>query len=158
MKLFARFSLCLLPFVAAPVTAQDAVDRAAANPLARAPFERFSQTRERPLFSATRRPPPPAPVAVTREPPPPPPPEPPGLILVGVLQDSAGARALVRTSPTEKIRVVRMGDELGGWRVAEIGPRRLVLSRDARSNAYALFEGRGRATKAVANGRPHPPD
>src|SRR5260370_6901414 len=47
------------------------------SPLAAQPLDRLSATRERPLFSPTRRPPPPPPPVVAAPAPPPPPPPPP---------------------------------------------------------------------------------
>jgi hypothetical protein len=61
------------------------------NPLAAQPLEAMSATRDRPLFSPTRRPPPPPPQIVAAPPPPPPPPEPPSVLLVGVVMDGEEA-------------------------------------------------------------------
>jgi hypothetical protein len=109
-----------------------------ANPLEAQPLDRLSATRERPLFSPTRRPTPP---------PPPPPPEaapvavvlqPPNLQLFGIVVDDEGARAIVR-SGAEKVDRVQIGDDIGGWKVAQIEGRRLVLSLDGRLATYTLF-------------------
>jgi hypothetical protein len=110
-----------------------------ANPLATHAIEQLSATRERPLFSPARRPPdpPPAPVVQRIEPTPPPPA--PSVVLVGTVTEADGARAIVR-SGTATIRL-RMGDEIGGWKVTEIETRRLVLSLDDRSAAFTLFGG-----------------
>jgi len=67
-----------------------------ANPLWAIPLSTLTATRDRPLFSASRRPPPPAvvPVAVAPPPPPPPPPtepEKPNLILVGTVVGDANS-------------------------------------------------------------------
>ena len=109
-----------------------------ANPLAAQPLDRLSATRDRPLFSPTRRPTPP--------PPPPPPeqapvaviPQPPNLTLVGIVLDDEGARALIRSSATKADRV-QIGDDIGGWKVAQIDGRRLVLSLDGRFATFTLF-------------------
>jgi general secretion pathway protein N len=87
-----------------------------ANPLEAQPLDRLSVTRERPLFSPTRRPTPPpppppaesAPVAVL--------PQPPNVQLFGIVVDDEGARAIVR-SGTEKVDRVQIGDDIGGWKV-----------------------------------------
>ncbi|PWB82845.1 MAG: hypothetical protein C3F11_09765 [Methylocystaceae bacterium] len=147
--------LCLLPSLA---IAQEAADRAKTNPMARLPLERFSETRQRPLFSATRRPPPLEPVAVRRDPEPPSQPEPPSLMLVGVLIGGQAPRALVRSGPADKVRNVEIGDDVGGWRVVEIAPRRVVLARDTRTSSIALFEAKNRPAKAPANAKPRRPD
>jgi hypothetical protein len=109
-----------------------------ANPLEAQPLDRLSATRERPLFSPTRRPTPP--------PPPPPPeaaavavvPQPPNLQLFGIVVDDEGARAIVR-SGAEKVDRVQIGDDIGGWKVSQIEGRRLVLSLDGRFATFTLF-------------------
>jgi len=111
---------------------------ARANPLEAQPLDRLSVTRDRPLFSPTRRPIPP--------PPPPPPeaapvavvPQPPNLQLFGIVVDDDGARAIVR-SGAEKVDRVQIGDDIGGWKVAQIEGRRLVLSLDGRLATFTLF-------------------
>ena len=109
-----------------------------ANPLEAQSLDRLSATRERPLFSPTRRPTPP--------PPPPPPevaafavvPQPPNLQLFGIVVDDEGARAIVRSS-NEKVDRVQIGDDIGGWKVSQIEGRRLVLSLDGRFATFTLF-------------------
>jgi general secretion pathway protein N len=112
------------------------------NPLAAESLDQLSTTRQRPLFSPTRRPvpPPPPPVSIPRivsvSPPPSPP---PSVMLFGIVSDASGYLAILRPSTTEKITRVKLGDEISGWRVTEIEPRRLVLSHDSRSTAFTLF-------------------
>ncbi len=109
-----------------------------ANPLEVQPLDRLSATRERPLFSPTRRPTPP--------PPPPPPeaapvavvPQPPNVQLFGIVMDDQGARAIVRAG-SEKVDRVQIGDDIGGWTVSQIEGRRLVLSLDGRFATFTLF-------------------
>ncbi len=118
------------------------------SPLAAQPLDRLSATRERPLFSPTRRPPPPPPPHVAAPAPPPPPPPPPDVALFGIVMDGDEAHAVVRASPADKIMRVRVGDDIGGWKVAEIGGRRLVLSLDDRIATFMMFAGNS------ANGPP----
>jgi len=109
-----------------------------ANPLEAQSLDRLSATRERPLFSPTRRPTPP--------PPPPPPeaapvavvPQPPNVQLFGIVMDDEGARAIVRSDST-KVDRVQIGDDIGGWKVSQIEGRRLVLSLDGRFATFTLF-------------------
>jgi general secretion pathway protein N len=128
-----------------------------ANPLEAQPLDRFSATRERPLFSPTRRPtaplppPPPesAPVAVV--------PPPPNLQLFGIVMDDEGARAIVR-SGAEKVDRVQIGDDIGGWKVAQIEGRRLVLSLDGRFATFTLFsDDNGQQADPVTNQSPSTP-
>ena len=118
------------------------------SPLAAQPLDRLSATRERPLFSPTRRPPPrPPPVVVAPEPPPPPPP-PPDVALFGIVMDGDEVHAVVRAGPAAKITRVRVGDDIGGWKVAQIDGRRLILSLDDRIATFMMFAGNS------ANGPP----
>src|SRR6266481_2765256 len=81
----------------APPQAEGQSGAAPASPLAMQPLDQLSATRERPLFSPTRRPVP-APIAHVPEapPPPPPPPPPPNVALFGIVMDGDEARAIVR--------------------------------------------------------------
>src|SRR5262249_50371559 len=112
-----------------------------------------SATREHPLFSPTRRPPPP-PVVHNAEPPPPPPP-PPTVALFGVVMDGDEARAIVRTGAAANVMRVRVGDDIGGWKVAEIDGRRLVLVLDDRVATFTMFA--GNSANGAAPGGPQPP-
>jgi hypothetical protein len=58
--------------------------------------------------------------------------------LFGIGVDDEGARAIVR-SGTEKVDRVQIGDDIGGWKVAQIEGRRLVLSLDGRFATFTLF-------------------
>src|SRR5262245_25079648 len=123
-----------------------------ASPLAVHSLDRLSATRERPLFSPSRRAPAPPPPIVR---PPPPPPEPPNVTLVGIVMDADEARAIVQSGPTNEVRRVRIGDEIGGWKVAQIESRRLVLKLDSRLATFSMFSGhRNPAPRAAA--RPAP--
>jgi len=106
------------------------------SPLAAQAFDRLSATRERPLFSPTRRRPAPPPVLAL---PPPPPPPPPDVALIAVIMDGEDARAVVRAGP--KVRRVQIGDDIDGWKVGQIEARQLVLSLDDRTAKYAMFTG-----------------
>jgi len=111
-----------------------------ASPLAVHPLDRLSATRERPLFSPSRRAPAPPPIVSLPPPPPPPPPEPPNVTLVGIVMDAGEARAIVQSGPNE-VRRVRIGDDIGGWKVAQIEGRRLVLKLDSRVATFSMFSG-----------------
>jgi hypothetical protein len=109
-----------------------------ANPLEAQPLDRLSATRDRPLFSPTRRPTPPPPPPPPEQPPVAVVPQPPNLTLVGIVLDDEGARALIRSSATKADRV-QIGDDIGGWKVAQIEGRRMVLSLDGRFATFTLF-------------------
>jgi general secretion pathway protein N len=127
-----------------------------ANPLAAQMLDGLTATRDRPLFSPSRRPPPPPPpvlasvqtVAVK-------PIDPPSIILLGIVTEGGQARAVLRTQSSNKAVRARLGDEVGSWTVTRIEPRRLILSHDERAVSYALFAGNpakntaGQATPAM---------
>jgi general secretion pathway protein N len=135
---------------------------AAVSPLAARPLDRFSVTRDRPLFSPTRQPPAPPPAAAAAAPAPPPPP--PNVVLLGVVVDGEDAHAVVRTGADTKIRRLRIGDEIGGWKVGQIEARKLVLLLNGRTATFAMFSGNGvkrwpnsAAAAALPNARPTAP-
>jgi len=136
----AILAYCCIVGCAAQVCAQSSDQPTAtiANPLEAQPLDRLSATRDRPLFSPTRR---------TTPPPPPPPPEqppvavvpqPPNLTLSGIVMDDEGARAIIHSSATKADRV-QVGDDIGGWKVVQIDGRHLVLSLDGRLATFTLF-------------------
>jgi hypothetical protein len=128
-----------LPCLAAAPVAQTQIHSVTppVSPLAAQPLDRFSATRDRPLFSPTRRPP--APPVIVAAPPPPPPP--PNVALLGVVMDGEQAHAVVRTGPTEKVLHVSIGDDIGGWKVGQIEERKLVLLLDGRTATFTMFSG-----------------
>jgi general secretion pathway protein N len=109
------------------------------NPLA-AILPPLRAARERPLFSPSRRPPRPAPalavqvVAPVAAPPPPA----PALRLIGIVQDAENAAGIVRRG-TGQSQVLRAGDPVDGWSVAEIGPEHLTLRLGDQVQTYRLF-------------------
>jgi len=114
---------------------------AVANPVAAQSLDHLSATRERPLFSPSRRPPPPPLAPVVQRAAPVLPLAAPSVDLFGIVSDEEGARAIVRTGPGNKILRIRVGDEIGGWKVSQIEGRKLVLSLGERSTTFTLFSG-----------------
>lgn len=111
---------------------------AAVSPLATQPLERLSATREQPLFSPTRHPPPPPPTVATAPPPPAPPPD---VALLAVVMDGDEACAIVRTGAAAQSKRVRIGDDIGGWKVGQIEAQKLVLLLDGRRATFTMFTG-----------------
>jgi general secretion pathway protein N len=110
------------------------------NPLAVHPLDEFTATRDRPLFTRSRRPP----AAVHTLPvvaAPPVPPPPPKLALFGILLEDGEASAVVRGAPSEKTIRVRVGDDIDGWKVSKIAERQIVLSQNDRSITFTMFDG-----------------
>ncbi len=99
-------------------------------------LDQLSATRDRPLFSPTRRPPAPPPVVVPVAPPPPPP---PNVALLAVVMDGDDARAVVRVGQEAKSVRVQIGDDIGGWKVGQIEARQLVLLLNGRTAKFSMF-------------------
>jgi hypothetical protein len=111
-----------------------------ANPVAAQPLEQLPAIVDRSLFSPSRRPPaapPPivqAPAASAL------PSAPPDIVLLGVVMDGQNARAVVRIGTDKRLLRAQMGDEIDGWKVAQIDGRKVVLaSEDGRFATYRLF-------------------
>jgi hypothetical protein len=146
----AALSVVARSAIAADTGPQVHPDVAPVSPLAAQPLDRLSATRERPLFSRTRQPPPP-PVIPDQGPPISPPPD---VALLGVIMDGEEANALVRAGPAAKLIRVRIGDDLGGWKVGQIEARQLVLVLDDRTATFTIFTGNSRkALAADTNGQ-----
>jgi hypothetical protein len=110
------------------------------NPLWAVSLDLLPATRDRPLFSPSRRPlPPPESHRVETAAAIPAPSPPPSVVLLGIVADPKGAWALVRAGGSDKIVHARLGDAIAGWKVSEIESRRLVLSSEDRSVSFALF-------------------
>ncbi|HEY2532113.1 MAG TPA: hypothetical protein VGJ20_30005 [Xanthobacteraceae bacterium] len=147
----AAVVIAIWPSLAPAAEADHASLEAAANPLAALSLDHLRATRDRPLFAPTRRPPPVVAVArqvvkpvITVAP--------PDVVLVGIVTDQEGARAVVRSNKSGKLIRAQSGDEIEGWKVTLIEPRRLVLSHDDRSVDLALFAAPAAGTETAASG------
>src|SRR5262245_28199677 len=108
----------------------------AGNPLWAVPLSSLTVTRERPLFSASRRAPAPPVVAppvmqARPAPPPPPPSEParPRLSLVGTVGGEQGIAVFVDQATQAVIRL-RTGEGHDGWVLRTVGGREVTLQND----------------------------
>ena len=118
------------------------------NPLWAIPLSALPATRDRPLFSASRRPPV---VAVPTVAPPTqqkealaaPLPERPLLSLVGTIVSRKGSVALLQGSNSESILRLRVGQENDGWRVQGIGLRSIVVEKGPQSVELGLPRANG---------------
>jgi hypothetical protein len=105
------------------------------NPLWAVPLSLLHNTRERPLFSSSRRPPPPDPapspaVAVAPSPPPPPKASRPDLKLVGTIISDDGSIGVFVEDGTAKMLRLRTGEGHEGWILRDVGLRRVTLDND----------------------------
>jgi len=123
----------------------DPVARARApigNPLWAVPLRSLSVTRERPIFSPSRRPPPPAvvaPVTVAR-PPPPPPAEPdhPLLTLVGTVIGDGGGIGVFLDQATKTVIRLKTGQDHDGWTLRKVRGREAIFAKDRRTASLEL--------------------
>jgi hypothetical protein len=128
---------------APPPDAKDAPAPHSGNPLWAVPLSSLTLTRERPIFSASRRPPPSpvaaAPVMQTRPPPPPPPREPerPRLSLVGTVGGEQGIAVFVDQATQAVVRL-RPGEGHDGWVLRTVGGREVTLQNDRDTAVLAL--------------------
>ena len=130
------------------------------NPLWGIPVDLLSATRERPLFSASRRPPapPPPPMAVVEAPPPPPPaaPETPPFTLIGTAVGQPQDVALIIDQTTKSLVRLHIGEAASGWYLRKVDARAMTLEKDSRVVSVALpAPGEvpaGTAALAVASG------
>ena len=108
------------------------------NPLWTVPLSALSATRDRPLFSASRRPPIVA-LPIVAPPPQkqealaPPPPERPLLTLIGTIVSPEASVAMLQGANTEAISRLRVGQENDGWQVRGIGLRSIVVEKGPQS-------------------------
>jgi general secretion pathway protein N len=111
------------------------------NPLWRIPMNSLSATRERPLFSASRRPPavPPAqPPTSIAKPSPAPEPERPPLSLQGTAIGKPRDIALILDEATKGSVRLRVGEAAEGWRLRSVDRREVTIEKDSRILVLSL--------------------
>ncbi len=106
-------------------------------------LDKLTATRERPLFVPTRRPPPVAEPVVVEAPPPVVAPVaapivPPNVLLTGVIISEATQLAIVQLKASGKTVALKPGDDLEGWTIIDIGPRRVTLKNGEEDSSLEL--------------------
>jgi general secretion pathway protein N len=129
-----------------------------ANPLWAIPIETLRATRERPLFSASRRPPPPPvaaaePVISAPPSPEPTPPEQPQMTLVGVVHGPSTDIGLFSNDSGKLVRL-RIGEADHGWVVRSVDLRATILEKESRQVTLALPPRNAEILAAAAQPRP----
>jgi len=127
------------------------------NPLWAIPLKNLSVTRERPIFSASRRPPAPAvaaaPYVPPRAPSKPPEPERPQLTLVGTIAGQQEAFGIFLDQTTNDVVRLKLGDAQRGWLLRRVLKREVMLEKDRETVVLALpapTEGLAAAVPQVA--------
>jgi hypothetical protein len=113
-----------------------------ANPLWAIPLTQLSVTRERPIFSPSRRPPPAAvaaepavvkaPPARKREP------EPPQLALVGTIASDEEGFGIFLDQSTKTALRLKVGEDYQGWKLRAIQGREVTLEKDQQAAVLTL--------------------
>lgn len=132
-----------VPSIAVPRPAAPVSQRTlSANPLWAIPLPQLPVTRERPIFSPSRRPPPTAvaaePVAEAPRAPPPREPERPDLTLVGTIaSDNEGFGIFLDQSTKTPLRL-KVGEDYQGWKLRAVWGREATLVRDQQAVIMTL--------------------
>jgi general secretion pathway protein N len=123
-----------------------------ANPLWAMPLKQFSDTRERPIFSPSRRPPPPPPSTVTvakvvvpraKEP------EKPQLSLVGTISSDEDKLGIFVDQATKNVLRLRVGEDFQGWQLQSVQGRETTFQKNELTFVVALPQpGLGQAVVA----------
>jgi general secretion pathway protein N len=113
------------------------------NPLWEIPLSSLSTTRERPIFSPSRRPPPPVVAAAPPAPAPPPPPKPPRverpqLSLVGTVGGGEESFAIFVDLTTKAALRLKIGEDYQGWKLRAVQGREVTLERDQQTTILSL--------------------
>jgi general secretion pathway protein N len=115
------------------------------NPLWGIPLTQLNNTRDRPIFSPSRRPPPPVvvnrpfvPVAAPPPPPPPPPPEHPSLALLGTIAGEGEGLALFMETTSQNVVRLRTGEAHEGWVLRSVHGREAKLEKNNRTETVTL--------------------
>ena len=106
------------------------------NPLWAIPLATLSNTRERPIFSRSRRPPPPPAVTASVPKAPPNPPRPPEpelqLSLVGTVRGDDQSIGIFVDQASKAILRLRIGQDYQGWRLRSVSGREVIMARGER--------------------------
>jgi hypothetical protein len=127
------------------VTAKSqAAPAVSANPLWAIPLSALAATRNRPLFTPSRRPPAPivantpAPAPVRPPPPPPAAPSHPNLVLVGTVAGDNDSMAVFIDNATRDAVRLRTGEGHAGWVLQSVDRRTATLQKGSQSETLEL--------------------
>jgi general secretion pathway protein N len=130
--------------IEAPLPPMQGRARNASNPLWAIPLAALSGTRERPVFSSSRRPPPAIALAPVVKPaavaPKPKEPERPKLSLVGTITNGNERFGIFVDQSTKLALRLRMGDDYQGWTLRAVQGREATLEKDQEAVILALPE------------------
>jgi general secretion pathway protein N len=134
----------VLPRAERPAVAKDLRPQQLANPLWAIPLKGLALTRERPIFSPSRRPPPPAVANAPVVPPaprpasPPAEPEKPQLALVGTVASERDGIGIFVETATKNVVRLRTGEAHKGWILRVVQGREATLEKNSELSVLAL--------------------
>jgi len=128
-----------------------------ANPLWAMPLSQFTVTRERPIFSPSRRPPPPvvAPIVAPTKiaVPKPREPERPQLTLVGTIAGDEEGFGIFLDQTNKAVIRLKVGEQFQGWKLRSVQGRETIMEKDQQVVTLALPQP-GLATPSQTEIRP----
>jgi general secretion pathway protein N len=132
------------------------------NPLWAIPLKELSDTRDRPIFTPSRRPPPPAVVEKPYVPPPPrvetkPPEQPLTLSLLGTIAGDSNGVGLFMEKTTQEVVRLRTGESHQGWVLRSVHGREAMLEKGDRKETVTLPTPNDAAPSAAAAATAAPP-
>jgi hypothetical protein len=124
-----------------------------ANPLWAIPLTRLSDTRDRPVFSPSRRPPPP--LVETRPTPAPPLPrkrevERPPLSLVGTVASNEEGFGIFLDLSTKQALRLKLGEDYQGWKLRAVRGQQVSMEKDQQITVLTLPEPSGQIKEFTA--------
>lgn len=130
------------PVAGAPSAMVPGKERApSANPLWAIPLSQLSETRDRPIFSVSRRPaalPAAANPVIAKAPPPPKVPERPQLSLVGTIASDDEGFGIFLDQTTKAALRLKVGEDHHGWKLESIRGREVTLQKDQQTSVLSL--------------------
>lgn len=115
------------------------------NPLSELKVGALEEITNRPLFNPLRRPAPPPPPAVAEAPEVAEPVQEAGInpedfALLAIASGDFGRTAVVRWNPTNEVLHLKLGQQLSGWEITEVGDREVTIGRDGKTLVLKLFQ------------------
>jgi len=144
--------------IAAPSSSDDfAIGAALGNPLWGIPLHSMSATRERPLFSPSRRPPSPPIAAVAAPPPPPSKPTQatPPLTLLGTVLGDGERVGVFAEQGTKNVIRLRVGEGHGDWTLRSLHARAAILEQGRNQAMLALTPADAAVQEAASGSIPN---
>jgi general secretion pathway protein N len=109
------------------------------NPLWAIPMQSLTATRERPIFSPSRRPPPPVSLAAPQQQPAQKnEPDRPLLTLIGTVAEGGDGIAVFRDESTKNILRMQTGESHLGWTLSTVSPREVTMARNHDTATLAI--------------------